>query len=226
MVWQAWSWSQYNVLWMSGEDKRRKPFLVPLEYPDTLSLFKQFVTARCRFFIGWSHFLMGRCTKATSLCRLSLGMVDVVLEECTFWLTFLRWIFQQSPKLLSPGSGNVSARYVGWSSGMANGGNANIANPKSPFNKYEDTDSGTGSSSSEAHVIRHIDRNILACQICQHRYKEPKVKYSRFLSSLKYQINAHVRLPNTRKKSSFSIFKEAHLRSFLRPLKAFISYES
>ena len=78
---------------------------------------------------------------------------------------------------------------------MANGGNANIANPKSPFNKYEDTDSGTGSSSSEAHVIRHIDRNILACQICQHRYKEPKVKYSRFLSSLKYQINAHVRFP-------------------------------
>ena len=109
---------------------------------------------------------------------------------------------------------------------MANGGNANIANPKSPFNKYEDTDSGTGSSSSEAHVIRHIDRNILACQICQHRYKEPKVKYSRFSSSLKYQINAHVRLPNTRKQSSFSILKEAHLRSFLRPLKAFISYES
>ena len=57
---------------------------------------------------------------------------------------------------------------------MANGGSANIAN-SNKFNKYEDTDSGTGSSSSEAHVIRHIDRNILACQICQHRYKEPKV---------------------------------------------------
>ena len=87
-------------------------------------------------------------------------------------------MFQQSPKLLSPGSGNVSARYVGWSSGMANGGTggSQIANQKSlPFNKCEDTDSGTGSSSSEAHVIRHIDRNILACQICQHRYKEPKV---------------------------------------------------
>ena len=93
-----------------------------------------------------------------------------------FWLN--SWIFQQSPKLLSPGSGNVSARYVGWSSGMANGGTggSQIANQKSlPFNKCEDTDSGTGSSSSEAHVIRHIDRNILACQICQHRYKEPKV---------------------------------------------------
>ena len=40
--------------------------------------------------------------------------------------------------------------------------------------KFEDSDSGTGSS-NEAHVIRHIDRNILACQICQQRYKEPKV---------------------------------------------------
>ena len=28
---------------------------------------------------------------------------------------------------------------------------------------------------TEHHVIRHIDRNILACQICQGRYKEPKV---------------------------------------------------
>ena len=91
--------------------------------------------------------------------------------------------FQQSPRLLSPGSGNVSARYVGWNStGMANGGTGGFTNSSQipgvgggRFNKCEDTDSGTGSS-SEAHVIRHIDRNILACQICQQRYKEPKVR--------------------------------------------------
>ena len=95
--------------------------------------------------------------------------------------------FQQSPRLLSPGSGNVSARYVGWnSSGMANGGTGGFTNSSQiggggigRFNKCEDTDSGTGSS-SEAHVIRHIDRNILACQICQQRYKEPKVRDSVF----------------------------------------------
>ena len=45
--------------------------------------------------------------------------------------------------------------------------------------KFEDSDSGTGSS-NEAHVIRHIDRNILACQICQQRYKEPKVSIAQF----------------------------------------------
>ena len=39
----------------------------------------------------------------------------------------------------------------------------------------EDEDSGTGSTSNETHVIRHIDRNILACQICLHRYRLPKV---------------------------------------------------
>ena len=40
----------------------------------------------------------------------------------------------------------------------------------------EDEDSGTGSTSNETHVIRHIDRNILACQICLHRYRLPKVR--------------------------------------------------
>ena len=64
---------------------------------------------------------------------------------------------------------------------MANGGTGGFTNSSQigggggRFNKCEDTDSGTGSS-SEAHVIRHIDRNILACQICQQRYKEPKVR--------------------------------------------------
>jgi len=95
---------------------------------------------------------------------------------------YLQTQYQQSPRLLSPGSGNVSARYVGWNStGMANGGTGGFTNSSQipgvgggRFNKCEDTDSGTGSS-SEAHVIRHIDRNILACQICQQRYKEPKV---------------------------------------------------
>ena len=83
--------------------------------------------------------------------------------------TFL-FCLQQSPKLLSPGSGNVSARYVGWNAGMAHG----VSNIQR-FNKYEDSDSGNSGSSSEAHVIKHIDRNILACQICLQRYKEPKV---------------------------------------------------
>ena len=48
--------------------------------------------------------------------------------------------------------------------------------------KFEDSDSGTGSS-NEAHVIRHIDRNILACQICQQRYKEPKVSIAQYYLS-------------------------------------------
>ena len=56
---------------------------------------------------------------------------------------------------------------------MANGG-THIGPGTRYSNKFEDSDSGTGSS-NEAHVIRHIDRNILACQICQQRYKEPKV---------------------------------------------------
>ena len=43
-------------------------------------------------------------------------------------------------------------------------------------NEEEDEDSGTGSTSNETHVIRHIDRNILACQICLHRYRLPKVR--------------------------------------------------
>jgi hypothetical protein len=53
------------------------------------------------------------------------------------------------------------------------GGGPNSGNQR--FNKSEDADSGIGSS-SEAHIIRHIDRNILACQICQNRYKDPKVR--------------------------------------------------
>ena len=36
-----------------------------------------------------------------------------------------------------------------------------------------DDDSGNG---SDSHVIRHIDRNVLSCQICLHRYKDPKVR--------------------------------------------------
>ena len=91
-----------------------------------------------------------------------------------FFFTFL----QQSPRLLSPGSGNVSSRYAGWNAGMANGGTAHLGAGNSKYsNKFEDSDSGTGSS-NEAHVIRHIDRNILSCQICQQRYKEPKVSKS------------------------------------------------
>ena len=49
----------------------------------------------------------------------------------------------------------------------------------------EDEDSGRGSNNhlvsvtsgreTESLVTRHIDRNILACQICLHRYKDPKV---------------------------------------------------
>ncbi len=35
--------------------------------------------------------------------------------------------------------------------------------------------SAVGAATTEHHVIRHIDRNILACQICQGRYREPKV---------------------------------------------------
>lgn len=62
---------------------------------------------------------------------------------------------------------------------MANGGSQGPAgnHVNGRFNKCEDTDSGTGSASSEAHVIRHIDRNILSCQICLQRYKEPKVRW-------------------------------------------------
>lgn len=58
---------------------------------------------------------------------------------------------------------------------MAGGSNANQQH-QHPHQqgKHEDDDSGTGSS-SEAHIIRHIDRNILACQICQHRYRDPKI---------------------------------------------------
>ena len=47
----------------------------------------------------------------------------------------------------------------------------------------EDEDSGTGSTSNETHVIRHIDRNILACQICLHRYRLPKVRMMLLLTS-------------------------------------------
>ncbi len=32
-----------------------------------------------------------------------------------------------------------------------------------------------GAATTEHHVIRHIDRNILCCQICRGRYREPKV---------------------------------------------------
>ena len=40
-----------------------------------------------------------------------------------FFLTSPYFLFfQQSPRLLSPGSGNVSSRYAGWNAGMANGG--------------------------------------------------------------------------------------------------------
>ncbi len=39
----------------------------------------------------------------------------------------------------------------------------------------DDPDSGLDENTTEAVVIKHIDRNILACQICQHRYREPKV---------------------------------------------------
>lgn len=41
----------------------------------------------------------------------------------------------------------------------------------------EDEDSGTGSTthSQESNVIKHIDRNILSCLICQQRFREPKV---------------------------------------------------
>ena len=97
-----------------------------------------------------------------------------ILHLMDFFFTFL----QQSPRLLSPGSGNVSSRYAGWNAGMANGGTAHLGAGNSKYsNKFEDSDSGTGSS-NEAHVIRHIDRNILSCQICQQRYKEPKVSKS------------------------------------------------
>ena len=104
-------------------------------------------------------------------------------------------MFQQSPRLLSPGSGALSARY-GWSAAAAagaagatalgghgghghGGGLGSMAStPEEDVvtgGVEEDEDSGTGSTSNETHVIRHIDRNILACQICLHRYRLPKV---------------------------------------------------
>jgi hypothetical protein len=96
--------------------------------------------------------------------------------------------FQHNPRLLSPGSGAISARY-GWANGVGGhgvggfivGGGSMASTPEEEdtgccisSRTEEDEDSGTGSS-SESHVIRHIDRNILACQICRHRYRLPKV---------------------------------------------------
>ncbi len=109
-------------------------------------------------------------------------------------LSFLS--LQHSPRLLSPGSGAISARYgwtgggvgvggvsapAGGSGGVSGGSMASTPEDEDAHGRgsgsrttEEDEDSGTGST-SEAHVIRHIDRNILACQICQHRYRLPKV---------------------------------------------------
>ena len=113
-------------------------------------------------------------------------------QTCTFSS------FLQSPRLLSPGSGAISARY-GWSTAAAGGAGATAiggggvggagsggfgsmaSTPEEEEGnaggiiEEEDEDSGTGSTSNETHVIRHIDRNILACQICLHRYRLPKV---------------------------------------------------
>ena len=80
--------------------------------------------------------------------------------------------FQQNPRLLSPGSGNISSRYAGWNSSSPQ---QQQQQQQQQRQHQEDEDSGTGSTSCESHVIRHIDRNILACQICHHRYRDPKV---------------------------------------------------
>ncbi len=81
--------------------------------------------------------------------------------------------FQQNPRLLSPGSGNISSRYAGWNSSSPQ--QQQQQQQQQQRQHQEDEDSGTGSTSCESHVIRHIDRNILACQICHHRYRDPKV---------------------------------------------------
>ena len=113
------------------------------------------------------------------LRKIANFFLKVTLESISFLhIMDFFYFLQQSPRLLSPGSGNVSSRYAGWNAGMANGGTAHLGAGNSKYsNKFEDSDSGTGSS-NEAHVIRHIDRNILSCQICQQRYKEPKVSKS------------------------------------------------
>ncbi|CAB4066675.1 TRIM2_3 [Lepeophtheirus salmonis] len=79
-----------------------------------------------------------------------------------------------TPRLLSPGSG-ISSRYA-WS-GMANSPDRVLTTSTTNNNNSEsrDDDSGLGSSDSQSQIIRHIDRNILSCQICLHRYRDPKV---------------------------------------------------
>ena len=88
-----------------------------------------------------------------------------------FCFNFELFSFQQNPRLLSPGSGNISSRYAGWNSSSPQ----QQQQQQQQRQHQEDEDSGTGSTSCESHVIRHIDRNILACQICHHRYRDPKV---------------------------------------------------
>lgn len=91
------------------------------------------------------------------------------------------------PRLLSPGSGTISSRYGPWGQGTTSNQRtdllvaSNSANsggsPGSMASTPEDEDSGTGSTthSQESNVIKHIDRNILSCLICQQRFREPKV---------------------------------------------------
>lgn len=51
---------------------------------------------------------------------------------------------------------------------------------------------GSDSSVHEAHLIRHIDRTILACQICRKRFRDPKVsrqaRCETFITSNKYLV--------------------------------------
>ncbi|XP_059080014.1 tripartite motif-containing protein 2-like [Tigriopus californicus] len=101
---------------------------------------------------------------------------------------YLQTQHQAYPRLLSPGSGTISSRYGPWGQAPTSSNQrndllaaSNSANsgglPGSMASTPEDEDSGTGSTthSQESNVIKHIDRNILSCLICQQRFREPKV---------------------------------------------------
>ena len=109
---------------------------------------------------------------------------------------------QPNPRLLSPGA--LSSRYgPPWQAGPPQqparqpgrtAAHAHNSSGESMASTPEDSeDSGRGPtvnnsnpqgnsdshsravSDRESQVVRHIDRNILSCQICQNRFREPKV---------------------------------------------------
>ena len=115
------------------------------------------------------QYLRDSCSEL-NLIKREWDQICKCYDKLSYVVTYI--CFQQNPRLLSPGSGNISSRYAGWGSSGMSSGAPSIGNQRQ---HQEDEDSGTGSTSCESHVIRHIDRNILACQICQHRYRDPKV---------------------------------------------------